>query len=183
MKRTGIISAADGGRDTAATAGAGVHLSCLRKNFGQVRAVDGVDLTIAPGEVVALLGPNGAGKSTTVDMILGLSTPDGGDVTVFGMLPAQAVAAGAIGAMPQGGALPDELTVGEMVGLVASLHRRPMPVASALRRAGVDDLAGRRGTKLSGGQDEGRGRPARGGERVAVTGFRGRCTALEGWRP
>ena len=50
-----------------------VRLTDLHKSFGDVTAVDGVDLTISPGEVVALLGPNGAGKTTTIDMILGLS--------------------------------------------------------------------------------------------------------------
>jgi ABC-2 type transport system ATP-binding protein len=133
-------------------AGAAVHLTGLRKQYGDVRAVDGVDLTIAPGEIVALLGPNGAGKSTTVDMILGLTTPDQGEVTVFGSTPAKAVAHGAIGAMLQGGSLLDDATVGEMVAMVASLHREPMPVAEALRRAGIEDLAGRRPNKLSGGQ-------------------------------
>jgi energy-coupling factor transporter ATP-binding protein EcfA2 len=67
--------------------GAAVHLTGLRKHYGDVHAVDGVDLTIAPGEIVALLGPNGAGKSTTVDMILGLTKPDHGEVTVFGSSP------------------------------------------------------------------------------------------------
>ena len=57
-----------------------VRLTDLHKSFGDVTAVDGVDLTISPGEVVALLGPNGAGKTTTIDMILGLSphSPAGG---------------------------------------------------------------------------------------------------------
>jgi len=132
--------------------GAAVHLTGLHKRYGDVRAVDGVDLTIAPGEIVALLGPNGAGKSTTVDMILGLTTPDQGEVTVFGSTPEKAVAHGAIGAMLQGGSLLDDTTVGEMVTMVASLHREPMPVADALRRAGIEDLAGRRPNKLSGGQ-------------------------------
>ncbi|HVV09399.1 ABC transporter ATP-binding protein [Amycolatopsis sp.] len=140
--------------DAAVIAGAAVRLGGLRKHYGEVRAVDGIDLTIAPGEVVALLGPNGAGKSTTVDMILGLTKPDSGAVTVFGSTPAEAIANGTIGAMLQGGALLDDATVGEMVGMVASLHRKPMPVAEALRRAGIEELAGRRGNKLSGGQKQ-----------------------------
>ena len=138
----------------AVAAGAAVHLTGLRKHYGEVHAVDGVDLTIAPGEVVALLGPNGAGKSTTVDMILGLTTPDAGDVRVFGRKPIDAVRAGLIGAMLQGGALMDDLTVGETVGMVAALHRKPMPVAEALRAAGIEELAGRRANKLSGGQKQ-----------------------------
>ncbi|MGC7094202.1 ABC transporter ATP-binding protein [Amycolatopsis lurida] len=131
-----------------------VRLSGLRKHYGALRAVDGVDLAIAPGEVVALLGPNGAGKSTTVDMLLGLTRPDAGTATIFGLSPAEAVADGVIGAMLQGGALLEDATVGEMVEMVASLHRAPLPVDEALRRAGVIDLAGRRGTKLSGGQKQ-----------------------------
>ncbi|GAB3163414.1 ABC transporter ATP-binding protein [Amycolatopsis sp. NPDC004378] len=138
----------------AVAAGAAVHLTGLRKHYGDVAAVDGVDLTIAPGEVVALLGPNGAGKSTTVDMILGLTKPDAGDVRVFGRKPIDAVRAGLIGAMLQGGALMDDLTVAETVGMVAALHRKPMPLAQALRAAGVEELAGRRANKLSGGQKQ-----------------------------
>ena len=141
-------------QSAAVAAGAAVHLTGLRKYYGDVHAVDGIDLTIAPGEVVALLGPNGAGKSTTVDMILGLSKPDQGDVNVFGRKPNDAIRGGMIGAMLQGGALMDDLTVGETVGMVAALHRKPMPVAEALRRAGVDDLANRRSNKLSGGQKQ-----------------------------
>jgi ABC-2 type transport system ATP-binding protein len=132
--------------------GAAVRVRGVRKHHGPVRAVDGVTLTIAPGEVVALLGPNGAGKSTLVDVVLGLTAPDEGEVAVFGRSPAQAVAEGAIGAMLQNGALLDDATVGETVGMVASLHRRPLPVGEALRRAGVEDLARRRCTRLSGGQ-------------------------------
>lgn len=135
-------------------AGAAVRLSGLKKHYGPVRAVDGVDLTIAPGEVVALLGPNGAGKSTTVDMILGLSKPDAGEVTVFGKTPGDAVRAGMIGAMLQGGALLDDLTVRETVRMVAKLHRTPMPLAQALASAGIEDIADRRANKLSGGQKQ-----------------------------
>ncbi|WP_326837606.1 ABC transporter ATP-binding protein [Amycolatopsis rhabdoformis] len=149
MKTTQTTRAA---RDVAA--GAAVRLSGLRKHYGEVRAVDGVELTIAPGEVVALLGPNGAGKSTTVDMILGLSKPDAGDVTVFGKTPGDAVRAGMIGAMLQGGALLEDLTVRETVRMVAKLHRTPMPLEQALQRAGIEDIADRRANKLSGGQKQ-----------------------------
>ena len=137
-----------------AVKGAAVMLAGLRKSYGDVHAVAGIDLVIAPGEVVGLLGPNGAGKSTTVDMLLGLTRPDAGTVTVFGASPHEAVASGTIGAMLQGGALLDDATVGETIAMVASLHRAPMPVAEALRRSGVEDLANRRCAKLSGGQKQ-----------------------------
>jgi ABC-2 type transport system ATP-binding protein len=96
--------------------GAAVALTGLRRSYGSVPAVDGVDLTIAPGEVVALLGPNGAGKSTTVDMLLGLARPDGGTAHLFGRTPREAVQAGRIGAMLQDGALLEDATVAETVG-------------------------------------------------------------------
>ncbi|GLZ28328.1 ABC transporter ATP-binding protein [Lentzea sp. NBRC 105346] len=139
---------------TAVRTGAAVAISGLHKGFGEVRAVDGVDLLISPGEVVALLGPNGAGKSTTVDMMLGLTRPDRGSVSIFGRAPRAAVSAGVIGAMPQSGSLLEDATVAETVGLIAALHRAPLPVATALERAGVADLADRRCTRLSGGQKQ-----------------------------
>jgi ABC-2 type transport system ATP-binding protein len=140
--------------DTVTEQGAAVCVAELSKRYGEVRAVGGIDLVIAPGEVVALLGPNGAGKSTTVDMLIGLTKPDTGRVTVFGQDPASAIQDGAIGAMLQNGTLLDDATVAETVGMIASLHRKPMPVAEAMRRAGVEDLKDRRCTKLSGGQKQ-----------------------------
>lgn len=90
-----------------------IRLSGLHKSFGDVRAVRGIDLTVAPGEIVAFLGPNGAGKSTTIDMLLGLTTPDTGTVSLFGGDPHAAVVAGRVGAMLQAGALlPDEKVAG-----------------------------------------------------------------------
>ena len=132
--------------------GAAVRLSGLHKSFGAIQAVRGVDLTIAPGEVVAFLGPNGAGKSTTIDMLLGLTTPDLGEVALFGTDPVSAVRAGRVGAMLQSGALLPDITVRELVATFAALHRHPMKVDQALERAGITDLAKQRTQKLSGGQ-------------------------------
>jgi ABC-2 type transport system ATP-binding protein len=129
-----------------------IQLSGLRKRFGAVTAVDGVDLTIRPGEVVALLGPNGAGKTTTVDLALGLSTPTAGTARLFGDDPRRAVIEGRVGAMLQGGALLPDMTVREAVALVGAAHRAPMPIDEALRRARCTEIAGRRVNKLSGGQ-------------------------------
>ncbi|MEO6085834.1 MAG: ABC transporter ATP-binding protein, partial [Umezawaea sp.] len=97
---------------------------------------------------------NGAGKSTTVDMLLGLTVPDEGEIAVFGQTPRAAVVSGTIGAMLQNGSLLDDATVAEAVGLVAALHRAPLPVAEALARADIADLANRKCTKLSGGQKQ-----------------------------
>ena len=129
-----------------------VSVSGLRKTFGAVTAVDGVDLTVAPGEVVALLGPNGAGKTTTIELLLGLSRPDTGTVRVLGLDPVAAVRSGGVGAMLQSGGLLRDLKVGETVRLVAAMHRSPLPVGRALELAGIGDLVDRRIETLSGGQ-------------------------------
>jgi ABC-2 type transport system ATP-binding protein len=130
----------------------GIRLEGLHKSYGEVHAVQGLDLVIAPGETVALLGPNGAGKSTTIDMLLGLSKPDGGTVSIFGMDPKQAVEHGAIGAMLQTGALIRDLSVRELLVMVASLYPKPLSVDDVLRSGAIDDLAERKTQALSGGQ-------------------------------
>ena len=130
----------------------GIALSRLSKSYGQVRAVRSIDLTIAPGETVALLGPNGAGKTTTIDMILGLTHPDSGTVSVFGRPPAAAVRAGWIGGMLQTGSLLEYLKVRELVTLMASYYPHPLPVADVMRLTGADEFANQLTTKLSGGQ-------------------------------
>jgi len=98
-----------------------IELRSVHKHFGQVRAVRGIDLAIAPGEIVALLGPNGAGKTTTIDMILGLSQPTDGQVSVYGMHPRQAIERGLISAVLQTGGLLKDLTVAETARYTASL--------------------------------------------------------------
>ncbi len=129
-----------------------VRLAGLTKTYGPTRAVEHLDLDIAPGEVVALLGPNGAGKSTTIDMLLGLTRPDSGTVSLFGGTPRQACAGGRVGAMLQSGGLPPELTVRALLDLLRGLYPAPLPTDDALRRARIGDLADRRTERLSGGQ-------------------------------
>jgi ABC-2 type transport system ATP-binding protein len=132
--------------------GGEIVLARLAKSYGKVRAVRSVDLTIDRGQTVALLGPNGAGKSTTIDMVLGLARPDAGSVTLFGRSPSDAVAAGLVGGMLQGGSLLPGLTVRELVTLIASLYPRPLPVDEALTLTGTAELARRPAARLSGGQ-------------------------------
>ena len=139
---------------TTNASGAGIVLSRLSKSYGTLHAVRSVDLAIAPGETVAILGPNGAGKTTTIEMVLGLTRPDAGSVTLFGKSPAEAVAAGAVGGMLQTGALVEYLSVRELVTMVASVYPRPLPVEHAMRLAGVTEFAERRTNKLSGGQTQ-----------------------------
>ena len=132
----------------------GISLTGLRKSFGNVRAVQGIDLDIAAGETVALLGPNGAGKSTTIDMMLGLSRPDAGQVRLFGASPAAAVASGRIGAMLQTGGLISHLTVRELLISMASLYPRALDPDEVIERAGLGEFAGQRTDRLSGGQTQ-----------------------------
>src|SRR3954468_16796328 len=131
-----------------------IALRGLTKRFGPVTAVDGLDLTVQPGEVVAFLGPNGAGKTSTIDMVLGLSQPDAGTAEVFGRAPRTAVAQGLVTAVMQSGGLLKDLTVGETVELHAALFAHPRPVAEVLDRAGLTEIAGRRVGKCSGGQQQ-----------------------------
>ena len=133
---------------------AGIRATGLTKSYGPVHAVRGLDVVIAPGETVALLGPNGAGKSTTIDMILGLTRPDGGVVRVFGRDPQAAVRAGAVGAMLQSGSLVQYLSVRELVTVVASLYPRPLRIDEVLELTGLAEVADRQSAKLSGGQTQ-----------------------------
>jgi ABC-2 type transport system ATP-binding protein len=132
----------------------GIVLGGLKKSYGPVQAVRGIDLTISAGDTVALLGPNGAGKSTTIDMMLGLSRPDAGKVTLFGLSPADAVAAGRVGGMLQTGSLIEYLSVRELIEVVASLYPDPLAVDHVLEVTGTAAFANQRTTKLSGGQTQ-----------------------------
>ena len=131
--------------------------SGLRKRFKGETAVDGVSLTINPGERTALLGPNGAGKTTTLLMLLGAVEPDDGTVEVLGhRLPkgrtkAMAGVGFAAGYLP----LPDRLRVSEVLTTFGRLYGMADPapaVAAGLARFGISHLADRMGNQLSSGQ-------------------------------
>lgn len=132
----------------------GVVLSGLKKSYGHVQAVRGIDVSIAPGETVALLGPNGAGKSTTIDMMLGLARPDAGKVALFGLTPSAAVGSGLVGGMLQTGSLIEYLSVRELLEVVASLYPRPLGVDEVLRQTGTAAFADQGTRTLSGGQTQ-----------------------------
>src|ERR1700755_917362 len=114
----------------------GVELRGATKSYRTagtvVHAVRGIDVSIDRGETVALLGPNGAGKSTTIDMVLGLISPDSGTVSLLGPPRKGAAAAGRGGAMLQSGALIRDVTVRELIALMAALHPHPLEVEEAL---------------------------------------------------
>ena len=123
--------------------------------YGSRIALDGLDLEVLQGEVLALLGPNGAGKSTTISALLGLLRPQEGRIEVLGSDPRQAVADGRVGAMLQSGSgigLPPGVRVDEAVGLVRRLYRRPAALDQIVQRADIGSLLRQRTDRLSGGQ-------------------------------
>ena len=137
---------------TAPARTAALELRGLTRSYGQVRALDGLDLEIRPGEIVALLGPNGAGKTTAMEMMVGLATPDAGAVRVLGTDPVTATRTGLIGTMLQAGALLPDQRVRTMLRLLHSLQAHPMPMDDVVAQADIADLMARRIGALSGGQ-------------------------------
>lgn len=135
-----------------------IVLRSLTKRFrsadgSRFTAVDELDLRIGRGEVVAFLGPNGAGKSTTVDMILGLTVPDSGSVSVLGRDPLEASRLGLISAVMQSGGLLPSATVEDLIRVFASIWTRVSP-DEAMQRAGLTGLRKRHISKLSGGEQQ-----------------------------
>ncbi len=126
----------------------------LRKSYGDLVAVDGIDLEIAEGEVLALLGPNGAGKTTTVEMIEGYRRPDAGTVRVLGMDPRTGGRAlrERIGIVLQEAGFEELFTPRELLRLHAGWYPRPRAVDEVLEMVGLQDKADSRVRTLSGGQ-------------------------------
>jgi ABC-2 type transport system ATP-binding protein len=131
-----------------------IALRAVTRSFGEVEAVRGLDLEIGQGEVVAFLGPNGAGKTTTIDLVLGLSRPTTGEVTVFGLGPRAAIDGGLVSAVMQSGGLLKDLSVRDTVAYVASLFGASASVDAVLETAGIAHLAGRAVGACSGGEQQ-----------------------------
>jgi ABC-2 type transport system ATP-binding protein len=134
--------------------GVAVLVRDLRKSYGKLTAVDGIDLEIGRGEVFALLGPNGAGKTTTVEILEGFRHRDGGTVAVLGKDPAHGGRAwrARIGIVLQLTGTVAELTVLEVVRHFATFYPRPRRAEEVLELVGLATKAQSRITQLSGGQ-------------------------------
>ena len=129
-------------------------LEGVNKNYGNIRALSGVDFRVRAGEVVALLGPNGAGKTTAVKLLLGLMQPNAGRARVFGGDPTNPENRMRTGAMLQVGRVPETLRVREHIDLFSSYYEKPLPLAQILAAAGLEKLSDRKFGDLSGGQKQ-----------------------------
>jgi ABC-2 type transport system ATP-binding protein len=131
-----------------------VEVRGLRKAYGAVQALDGLDLTVNRGEVLAVLGPNGAGKTTMVEILEGHRRADAGAVRVLGHDPAQRERKflSRIGIVLQEGGLDPNITVREAVELYSAAYPHPRPAAEVLDLVGLGDRAALRANTLSGGQ-------------------------------
>ncbi|TQM03622.1 ABC-2 type transport system ATP-binding protein [Pseudoxanthomonas sp. 3HH-4] len=128
------------------------RLRGVRHHYGKTLALDGLDLALPAGQVLALLGPNGAGKSTAISLLLGLQRADTGTAELFGLPPQALEARRRAGVMLQAAAVPDTLKVRELIDLTRAYYPQPRSVADLVALAGLDGLMARRYGQLSGGQ-------------------------------
>jgi ABC-2 type transport system ATP-binding protein len=133
-----------------------LQLRGLRKAFGDVKAVAGVDLEVAKGECFGLLGPNGAGKTTTIEICEGLTEPDAGSVTLLGLQWSERAneLRQRIGIQLQETQFPDKLTVEETLRLFRSFFHKGITVDEAIRIAQLEEKRRARVGTLSGGQKQ-----------------------------
>jgi ABC-2 type transport system ATP-binding protein len=126
----------------------------LKKSYGSLEAVRGIDLTVARGEVFAMLGPNGAGKTTTVEILEGYRLADAGEISVLGHDPGRNERAlkERIGIVLQDTGIEPFLTVEEAISLYRGYYPHPRPLEEILDVVGLQDKRGSRVKKLSGGQ-------------------------------
>ena len=136
------------------TSAPAVEVSALRKAYGEKQAVDGLDLVVARGEIVAVLGPNGAGKTTTVEILEGFRERDGGDVRVLGEDPARAGRAwrSRLGVVLQSTDDLAEATVGELVRHFARFYPQARDADQVIDAVGLREKVRTRARQLSGGQ-------------------------------
>ena len=130
------------------------HFHDVHKSYGAVDALKGLDLAIAPGELLALLGANGAGKTSAVRLLLGLAKPTSGTVRVFGGDPRDAATRARLGAVLQSARVPETLRVREHIELFSSYYPKSMPLAEILEAANLHGLERRKFGELSGGQQK-----------------------------
>ncbi|MGC2160870.1 MAG: ABC transporter ATP-binding protein [Silvibacterium sp.] len=130
------------------------RLHSVTKRYGQVTALENLNLSLYPGEVVALLGPNGAGKTTAVKLLLGLIAPNFGSVRVMGGDPRDSETRTGFGAMLQVTRVPETLRVCEHIDLFRSYYPNPLPAAEIVRIARLEGLENTFYGKLSGGQKQ-----------------------------
>jgi ABC-2 type transport system ATP-binding protein len=128
------------------------RLEDVHKRFGKIAALDGLDLAVNRGELLALLGPNGAGKSTAISILLGLQRPDRGMAGLFGEDPQNVEARQRIGVMMQEVNLPGVLRPRELIRQVSNYYPNPYDIPTVLERLSLRQLADRPYGKLSGGQ-------------------------------
>lgn len=133
-----------------------LRISGLVKRFGDRTAVDGLDLELPQGSILALLGPNGAGKTTTVEICEGFQTPDAGSVSVLGLDPRRDNDAlrRRVGVMLQGGGAYPGARAEEMLRLCASYSANPIDPDWLLDALGLRDAARTSFRRLSGGQQQ-----------------------------
>ena len=124
------------------------------KNYGAVRALADFNFEVRAGELVAILGPNGAGKTTAIRLLLGLSKPTSGQLSVFGGDPASVETHIRVGAMLQVGRVPETLRVREHIDLFSSYYPNPLPLKETLAVAGLEPLRNRKFGELSSGQKQ-----------------------------
>ena len=124
----------------------------VTKKYGAVSALNKVDFSVRRGEIVALLGPNGAGKTTAVRLLLGLTAPTEGTVSVFGGDPRNPENRLQTGAMLQVGRVPETLKVREHIDMFSSYYPNPLPLEEVLEAAGLKGLESKPFGELSGGQ-------------------------------
>jgi ABC-2 type transport system ATP-binding protein len=131
-----------------------IEVKDLRKRYGDLDAVAGIDLSIAQGEVFALLGPNGAGKTTTVEILEGYRQRTSGEVSVLGFDPArrQRALREQVGIVLQSTGVDPYLTVAETVELFRGYYPRPRPLDEVIELVGLGEKRDARVIRLSGGQ-------------------------------